>query len=95
MTIKVPSFAKSPHRHDKWVAVVAIDALPLAQSHYTETAISEIFALLTIRIFAWHEEIRLQSETRLRDRERQKTNRIFTTEGTEITDGIAERIRSE
>ena len=33
--------------------------------------------LLTIRMFAWREEIRLQSKRRLRDRQRQNTNRIL------------------
>ena len=37
--------------------------------------------LLTIRMFAWHEEIRLQSERRVRDRQRQNTNRILNHGG--------------
>ena len=39
--------------------------------------ISERSVLLTVRIIAWNEKIRLQHERRLRDRQRQNTNRIL------------------
>ena len=40
-----------------------------------------VSVLLTIRIFAWHEEIRLRSKRRLRDRQKQNTNRILNHGG--------------
>ena len=56
--------------------------------------------LLTIRMFAWREEIRLQSNRRLRDRQWQNTNRILNhgghgehrevrNAGRRVTDGLS------
>ena len=44
---------------------------------FTQIEIHIQSVLLTIRMFAWRAEIRLQSKRRLRDRQRQNTNRIL------------------